>query len=202
MTVLAAVPIKSFASAKNRLASHLSMPQRRLLAQLLSERVFKALSGAGAEPLALAADEDVASWAQEKGYRVQLDSQADLNAAATSAIEIASREGRSWLIVHSDLPHVDHRAIEIAIGAIDSGRPVIVPSQDGGTPALGWHREQFPFAYGPASFQRHLRHVAQDQPLVLTDPRLMFDVDRPADLALVLASDSGLNTRLSTLVGS
>jgi hypothetical protein len=41
--------------------------------------------------------------------------------------------------------------------------------------------------------------LAPHEPLVITDRRLMFDVDRPADLALALRQFPELAARLSSL---
>jgi 2-phospho-L-lactate guanylyltransferase len=202
MTVLAAVPIKPFDSAKKRLEGHLSVAQRRFLAQHLAERALASIAATGAEPLVLAADEEVASFAEDRGYGAKLDRSTNLNASASGAVALASAGRRPWLVIHADLPFIDAAAVEVALEVLAKGGPVIAPSPDGGTPVLGWNRNHFVFEYGPASFHRHQRRLAPHDPIVLTDFRLVFDIDRPADLALVLANDSELTDRLSTLVGS
>ena len=199
MTVLGAVPIKPFRSAKNRLAGDLTIPQRRMLAEHLGQRTLAAVKDAGAEPIVLAADEDVAVWAKHLGHRALLDSGPDLNSSAMAAADLASIENRPWLLIHADLPLIDAAAVAQAISALSSGRPIIAPSPDGGTPALGWQGRELIFSYGPNSFHRHHRQLASHEPLVITDRRLMFDIDRPADLALALRQFPELAARLSSL---
>lgn len=202
MTVLGGVPIKPFRSAKNRLARELTIPQRRLLAEHLGQRTLAAIGEAGVEPMVLAADEEVAVWAKRLGYRAFLDPGSDLNSAASAAADMASREDRPWLLLHSDLPLIDAHVLGQLLAALAMGRPVIAPSPDGGTPVLGWRGKDLTFQYGPASFQRHHRQLADHQPLVATDCRLMFDIDRPGDLAFFLRRDRLLADRLSSLPAS
>ena len=199
MTVLGAVPIKPFRSAKNRLAGDLTIPQRRMLAEHLGQRTLAAVKDAGAEPIVLAADEDVAVWAKHLGHRALLDSGPDLNSSAKAAADLASIENRPWLLIHADLPLIDAAAVAQALSALSSGRPIIAPSPDGGTPALGWQGRELIFSYGPNSFHRHHHQLAPHEPLVITDRRLMFDIDRPADLALALRQFPELAARLSSL---
>ncbi|HKZ21480.1 MAG TPA: 2-phospho-L-lactate guanylyltransferase [Acidimicrobiia bacterium] len=202
MTVLGAVPVKPFRSAKNRLAKEMTIPQRRLLAEHLGERTLAAVAEAGMEAMVLAADEEVAVWAKSLGYRALLDPGSDLNSAARAAADLAATEGRPWLLIHSDLPLINAPALAQTLAALNSGRPVIAPSPDGGTPLMGWRGVELAFKYGPGSFGRHIRQLAAHQPLVATDFRLMFDIDRPADLAFVLRRDRSLVERLSTLPAS
>jgi 2-phospho-L-lactate guanylyltransferase len=196
------VPIKPFRSAKNRLAKEMTIPQRRLLAEHLGERTLAAVAEAGMEPMVLAADEEVVVWAKSLGYRALLDPGSDLNTAARAAADLAANKGRPWLLIHSDLPLIDAQAFGRTLAALNDGRPVIAPSPDGGTPVMGWRRVDLAFRYGPGSFRRHLRQLATHQPLVITDFRLAFDIDRPADLAFVLQRDRSLVERLSTLPAS
>ncbi|MGH8923941.1 MAG: 2-phospho-L-lactate guanylyltransferase [Acidimicrobiia bacterium] len=202
MTILGGVPIKPFRSAKNRLAANLTLRQRRLLAEYLGKRTLGAIMDAGAEPIVLAADEEVADWAKGFGYRTLLDPGSNLNSAATAAADLASTEDRPWLMVHGDLPFIDEQAVGRALTSLASGRPALAPSPDGGTPVLGWQGRDLAFQYGPGSFHRHHYQLALHNPLVLTDPRLVFDIDRPDDLALTLRRDPDLADRLSSLTAS
>ena len=202
MTVLGGVPVKPFRAAKNRLAPDLTIPQRRLLAEHFGQRTLAAIKDAGVEPIVLAADEDVAVWAKRLGYRAILDPGSGLNAAASAAADLAAKENRLWLLIHSDLPLIEAQAIEEILTPLESGRPVIAPSPDGGTPVLGWQGRELAFRYGPGSFQRHHHQLARHEPLIITDRRLMFDIDRPGDLRFVLGRDRSLANRLSSLLAS
>ncbi|MGH8958820.1 MAG: 2-phospho-L-lactate guanylyltransferase [Acidimicrobiia bacterium] len=196
------MPIKPFRSAKNRLAADLTIAQRRLVAEHLGQRTLATIKDAGAEPIVLAADEEVAMWAKRLGYRSLLDPGSDLNSAARAAAELASTDDRPWLLIHSDLPLIDVPSIGRLLAALASGRPVLAPSPDGGTPVMGWQGTEVTFRYGPGSFRRHHHQLAAHQVLVTADRRLMFDIDRPGDLAFVLRRDPALAERLSSLPAS
>ena len=137
MTVLGGVPIKPFRSAKNRLAKDLTIPQRRLLAEHLGQSTLNAVDEAGAEPMVLAADEEVSVWAKRLGYRALLDPGSDLNSAARAAADLASKEDRPWLLIHGDLdtrvPFEQSTLMRSALEA--AGRPVemfVVPGAQHG----------------------------------------------------------------------
>jgi 2-phospho-L-lactate guanylyltransferase (CobY/MobA/RfbA family) len=65
----------------------------------------------------------------------------------------------------------------------------IVPSYDGGTNVIGGHADDFPFSFGPGSFQRHLAKAPSA--VVVTLPRLVLDLDTPRDLALARRGSAG-----------
>jgi 2-phospho-L-lactate guanylyltransferase len=180
-TVLAGVPVKPFAAAKQRLAPVLSLPARMAISQELTRRTCQALATAGAEPLILAADRDVARWAQNLGLEAAFDLGSSLTRAA-AAVPARAGGRRPWLICHADLPFLDATVLAHAIRLLEGGRPVIAPSRDGGTPLLGARLPRFAFSYGPLSFHRHLTALAALQPVVLADRRLAVDLDQPSDL--------------------
>lgn len=180
--VLGAVPIKPFAAAKQRLAAVLDSGLRASISKEMAHRTVASLRSTGAIPVVLASDGEVAHWASSAGVEVIRDMASDLDSAASAAAAEAGRRGLHWLILHGDLPLLNLEVLGRAVNAIGQGRPVIAPSADGGNPLLGSAFPLFPFAYGPGSFQRHLRVVAGADPLVLVDPRLAVDLDGPDDL--------------------
>ena len=182
MSLIGAVPIKPFQVAKRRLQEVLTPALRASISRQLAANTVDAIHTAGATPLVLAADEEVAAWGQNLGIAVILDERSDLNAAASLAVAEASRQGLPWLVLHVDLPLLTPEVLRRAIAVLSQSRPVIAPSSDGGTPLLGAKSSHFDFAYGPGSFQRHLRLLAPERPVVVVDPKVTIDLDGPDDL--------------------
>jgi 2-phospho-L-lactate guanylyltransferase len=148
----------------------------------LAAGTVDAIQSAGATPLVIAADAEVAEWGESLGLAVILDENSDLNAAAGLAVAQASRQSLPWMVLHVDLPMLKPEVLRRAISVISKRRPIIAPSSDGGTPLLSTNSWQFDFAYGPGSFQRHLRLLAAEQPVVMVEPMLAIDLDGPDDL--------------------
>jgi 2-phospho-L-lactate guanylyltransferase len=182
MTAVVALPIKPFAAAKQRLAAVLSVEQRRSLSKALAGRSADTAIAAGALPLVLAADEEVARWAEERGIAWIPDRGLGLDGAATGAVEWSTERGHPWIICHADLPLLGVADLSAAIRQVESGRPVIAASTDGGTSLIGAQVDRFDFAYGPGSFHRHLARLQTTDPVILSRIGLSLDVDEPADL--------------------
>lgn len=182
MSLIGAVPIKPFQAAKRRLQEVLSPALRASISRQLAANTVGAIQSAGATPLILAADDEVADWGKNLGLAVILDEKSDLNAAAALAVAEATRQGLPWLVLHVDLPLLTPEVLTPAISLISNHRPVIAASSDGGTPLIGTDSGEFDFAYGPGSFQRHLRLLAKEAPVVIVDPRVAIDLDGPDDL--------------------
>lgn len=199
MAVMGAVPIKPFASAKHRLAGTLPPAARAAISKEMAHRTLQCLALAGADPLVLAADDEVADWAGEQGWTAFLDRGGDLNGAAHAAVERASVQDVPWMIVHADLPLLEPATLTPAIRTLLSRGSVISPSRDGGTTLLGARVHSFRFAYGPASFQTHLARMRSMDPSVVVDVRLAIDLDDPSDLAFAANRVGWLAQLLDTL---
>jgi len=197
MAVLAGVPVKPFVAAKQRLAATVPPQARIALSQEMARRTCEHLDRAGARPMVLAGDTEVARWAQGLSIEVVLENGSDLNRAAHTVVAIAS--GQPWLLIHADLPLLDSDIISGLIEALGGGRPVIAPSRDGGTPAVGASLASFAFSYGPSSYHRHLRLLAPADPIVVVDPRLAIDLDEPTDLAVLRRRVRWMATLLDSL---
>jgi 2-phospho-L-lactate guanylyltransferase len=197
MPIVAGVPVKSFSAAKMRLAAAIAPDARIALSQEMARRTCALLAEAGARPLVLAADTEVARWAQALAHEVVLDEGSDLNQAAATAITVAS--GQPWLLLHADLPLLDSAVLATLLAAVEDGQSVIAPSRDGGTPAIGASVTTFNFGFGPSSFHRHLRRLAPTDPKVLIDPRLAIDLDEPSDLEVVRRRVPWMATILDSL---
>ena len=200
MHILAGVPVKSFATAKNRLASAIGPEARLAVSQEMARRTCLLLAEAGVRPLVLAADTAVARWAQDLALEVIVDESSSLDQAAGSAVEAAA--GRPWLLIHADLPLLDSHVLSDVIAILATGGTVIAPSRDGGTPVIGASLTSFAFGYGPSSYRRHLRLLAPTLPSVVIDPRLAIDLDDPSDLISVRPRVPWLATVLDSLVQS
>lgn len=188
MSALVCVPVKRFFVAKRRLAGALSPVTRSQLGRELAAHTLSVVSMTGAEPLVLAADGEVAAWADGLGHRALVDAGSGLDEAAEAAARTAVDAGRSWLILHADLPLLQPADVEEVLDHLAAGREVIAPSNDGGTSALGAGRI-VRFAYGPASFHRHLARLAD--PVVVVRPGLALDLDDISDLRAARAHRQG-----------
>lgn len=181
------VPVKSFADAKARLAPVLSPAHRERLARWTAERV---LAAAGELPVYVACDDsEVAEWARGHGATVLWRPGVGLNAAVNTSIAELRRRGVGHVVVaHGDLPRARSLSTTIVPDTL-----LLVPDArgDGTNVAALPTAMPFEFAYGPASFTRHLRHaIAAGLPVgVRRDPFLSLDIDTPSDLAHPLVQE-------------
>lgn len=178
------VPVKAFGAAKLRLQAALGANERVALARAMAEVVV-----AAAAPLpvfVVCDDEDVATWAEAAGAGIIWAPGTDLNGAVQKGFSDLSTAGFEMVIVaHGDLPHA--RRLDRVIEGTLSPRITLVPDRaDDGTNviALPAATTGFTFAYGPASFSRHMAEAERHghSPRVLRLPDLQWDVDCPQDL--------------------
>ena len=181
------VPVKAFANAKARLAPVLSPSHRERLARWTAERV---LAAAGDLPVFVACDDDgVAEWATANGATVLWHPGVGLNAAVNDSFRDLRQRGAGHVVVaHGDLPRARRLADTIIAGTL-----TLVPDALGdGTNVIALPSSMpFEFAYGPASFRRHLdQALATGLPVaVRRDPLLAIDIDTPSDLAHPLVQE-------------
>jgi 2-phospho-L-lactate guanylyltransferase len=187
--------VKSFRTAKLRLAPVLNASERAELARSLAAGV---LAAAGSlECNVVCDDEEVAQWARSLGARVIWTPGLGLSGAVQAGVETLAGEGVSLVVVaHADLPNA---GLLDALG--EPGRVTLVPDlrADGTNVAVVPATAGFRFAYGPGSFERHCAEAGRLRlPCdVVHDARLAADVDLPADLAhvgsaqLALIRDAG-----------
>lgn len=185
------MPVKSFAAAKMRLAPSFDDRSRRELGMAVAERVLTAARATGADVAVVTADDEVECWARSLGVAVIADEPGGgLNGAARAAALAAVREGHAWLIVHADLPLLAVDDVYALLEPLEKGRPVIAPSYDAGTSAIG-AGEVIRFAFGPGSFHKHVARLAGGPTRVVVRPGLALDLDHPDDYAVAVRRESG-----------
>ena len=192
VTTVAVVPVRSFSTAKARLAGVLSDAQRNQLARRMAAHVV-----AQCRPVATVAvvsgDPEVLRWAESVGAVPLAEAPgtalapSPLNAAVAGAAAWATSLGaHSLAVVHGDLPLLD--ADDVATLLRVPGRPGarIAPDRAGtGTNAVSCSPpDTFYYAFGPGSMRRHraLAHRRGVPVTLLRRPGLECDVDTPEDL--------------------
>jgi 2-phospho-L-lactate guanylyltransferase len=203
------LPVKNFANAKQRLASVLDNSERRKLAQAMLEDVLEALhSWTQRPPVAVVTNAASARWlARSFSFEVIEDAR---NEGETEAIELGTRvcEARGapyTLVIPGDIPLVEPSELQAILAAAPDGPAgsVLVPATDERGTNAAWRKPAglFPLTFGEYSFQPHLRAArATGKPcVVLRLPGVELDVDTPADLALLIATET--RTRTQKLLG-
>ncbi len=180
------VPVRAFSHAKARLADHLAPARRATLARTWATTVVEAAQGLLV--VVVSSDPEVVAWAAEQGAAVVADPGSLDEAADQGRRALAAQGCERVVVAHADLPLA--RTFAPVLDALDEATVAIVPChRDDGTPVLSIPAEpDFPFAYGPGSFRRHVA-IAESRGLtvrVVRDPALAFDVDTPADLELLM----------------
>jgi 2-phospho-L-lactate guanylyltransferase len=188
------IPIKPFLAAKRRLADILDHSARTVLSRRLAARTVEAVVGSGARPLVLSADDTVTQWARALGVDVLLDEGSSLDQAAHMAVSRVRQSNGAWAILHADLPVLTAAHLSVPVATLAAGVAVLAPSSDGGTSLVGSVVDHFPFAYGVASFHRHLASMAAltaGEVCVVTNLGLLLDLDTPDDLAAAAGTADG-----------
>jgi 2-phospho-L-lactate guanylyltransferase len=183
------IPVKPFGVAKQRLHLRLDPATRSILGRRIAARTAAAAAGAGVEVIIVTGDSGVRRWAGDLGLRTIAEPEGTgLNGAAAALRDQAIRAGRSWLVIHADLPLISPTEVGAMLEPLRNGGTVIAPSHDGGTSALGGFGH-VDFRYGIGSFQRHLRQVPTAA--VIVRPGLAFDLDTVEDLDGILGHPHG-----------
>ena len=189
MTVFAVVPVKELWRTKSRLEPILDPGARAGLTLYMMGRVVSALRAAGIEDVCVVSpDHIVLDEARKRGAAPLRQQSQGLNPALDEGRSWAVERGASALLVlPADLPLLeagDVREVLAGLGEEPSG----VISPDGahaGTNALLLRPpDALPFAFGPGSYEAHLR-AARERGLdvrVCERPHLAFDLDTADDL--------------------
>jgi len=169
------LPVRDF-HGMTRLVSVLSASERSALIRELCDRAAAAALGAGLRTVVVSSSSDVLSWAARRGLDSFPDPGEGLSRAAHEAV--ASLGDTPWIVLHTDLPMVSSRRLA-QVAKVPVGRPVLVPSHDGGTNVVA-STGRFPFSYGGGSFHRHFSAVPDAA--IISNTELSIDIDGPAQL--------------------
>ena len=174
------VPVKDFRRAKLRLAPALSPERRQELARSMATQVV--LSAAGLPVAVVCDDEAVAEWARSLSATVLWEPGRGLNGAVQQGVARLKAMGATAVVVAAgDLPLArDLRSLTTFPGV------TLIPDRrhDGTNVIVVPATVDFTFAYGPASFRRHLdeaRRTGSSVRVIHSSP-LGWDVDLPEDL--------------------
>jgi 2-phospho-L-lactate guanylyltransferase len=180
------VPLKGFATAKDRLSGALSPAEREALALRLATRVLTvARTIADADVIVVSDDERLLEWSSTLGAIGVRQSSVGLNGAVSDARDEATRRGCGHvLITHGDL--VDPAPLVGLCADLDRSVVTLVADrhQDGTNVLALPIGIAFDTHYGRGSFRAHLDEAARRgiAVSVVVDGRLALDVDEPADL--------------------
>src|SRR5690348_12462418 len=193
MAIWAAVPVKEFAGAKQRLSPLLTVEQRRALAAAMLEDVLAALAQAPLAGIMVNTVDPLATdLARRYGTRIVTDGARDGHTGAVTAMaRILAAEGHDMLTVPGDIPRVT--AAEIA-AVIQVHRPApsvtIVPAHDerGSNAVLCSPPLVMPLRFGDDSFLPHLASARAlgIEPTIVRLPGIALDIDQPDDVHALL----------------
>jgi 2-phospho-L-lactate/phosphoenolpyruvate guanylyltransferase len=193
--VWAAVPVKTFATAKHRLAPLLTGTQRSSLAAAMLEDVLSALAVAPLGGIMVNTDHGAAAaLARRFGAVVVAEDARDGHTAAVAAMaRILSERGASaMLALPGDIPHVTPAELEqlCIVGRRPPPAFTIVPAHDerGSNAILVAPPDAVPLRFGDDSFFPHLDAARRRgiEPVVVKLPGIALDIDRPEDVHALL----------------
>jgi 2-phospho-L-lactate guanylyltransferase len=191
MRIWAVIPIKTLEKAKNRLASVLSVEDRKKLVLHLFKHTlheladWQVLEGI----LVVSSDPLINQFVGTYGFEFLLEEQPNgLNRSIQLAAEHLDRKGvEAMLVVHGDLPLVSQIELNRLVEAAPAQGILIAPDRhQSGTNVL-WVAPPLiiPFAYGCDSFQKHQELANQvNCPLVIFQSETLgLDIDFPDDFS-------------------
>lgn len=207
MTIWAAVPVKEFTGAKQRLSPLLTPQRREALAVAMLEDVLSALADAPLDGILVnTLDPRATELAQRYGARVVTDdARTGHTGAVTAMARILAAEGHDMLTVPGDIPRVT--AAEIA-AVVEARKPApsltIVPARDelGSNAMLCSPPLVMPFRFGDNSYFPHLAtaRALGIEPTVVRLPGIGLDIDQPEDVEAFLSASPHMATRAYRLL--
>jgi 2-phospho-L-lactate/phosphoenolpyruvate guanylyltransferase len=183
------IPLKHLDAAKSRLATALSVAERRRLMAAMVAHVTRTVLAADAGRVVLVSSDPAApALAGRLGVACVSDADLPWNQGLLHARAHLPAPAEAVLYLAGDLPLLEVGDVAALIGAGGSSTAVVGRAHDGGTNAL-WicPAAALEPAFGtPRSAAVHAgRAVAHGLGVVVIDrPGLAHDVDTPADLAL------------------
>ena len=194
--IWAVVPVKDFASAKQRLSDVLCADERAALYAAMLADVLDALAGCAALGgiMMVTRDPDASALAKRYGAEVLREDENRGHSAASSlgASELAHRGASGMLQVPGDLPLLCTEDVAAILNAHGPAPSVtIAPSGDlRGSNAIASSPPDFlPLQFGDDSFYPHRRaaEALGAVPKIVTRPGFQLDIDTPEDLAALLS---------------
>jgi 2-phospho-L-lactate/phosphoenolpyruvate guanylyltransferase len=206
--IWAAVPVKEFVGAKQRLASLLTPEQRQALAAAMLEDVLAALVDAPLAGVVVNTVDPLATeLARRYGARVITDGARDGHSGAVAAMaRLLGEEGRAGMLtVPGDIPRVSAAEIAAIIAARRPAPSVtIVPAHDerGSNAVLCSPPMAMPLRFGDDSFLPHLAaaRALGIEPTIVKLPGVGLDIDQPADLQAFRRATPHMLTRALALL--
>jgi 2-phospho-L-lactate guanylyltransferase len=206
--IWAALPVKEFVGAKQRLAPLLTPAQREALAAAMLQDVLTALASADlAGILVNTLDPLATELAQRYGARVITeDARAGHTGAVAAMARALTREGRAgMLVLPGDIPRVTTSEVNALIAA---GRAApsftIAPAHDelGSNGVLCLPPEAMPLRFGDNSYFPHLDSARQHgiEPTSVPLSGFALDIDHPDDLRAFLRATPPMPTRTLALL--
>jgi len=200
-TIWAIVPIKTFDQAKKRLATVLSLEERRLLMLAMARDVLTALARCSrlAGVLIVSRTAEADALAQTFGTERYAESpDADLSDALSQARDylVENLHATGVMIVPADVPLIS--AVEIdEILAEHDGVTVVPDDEHLGTNGLICSPPDIVrFRFDGRSFRPHVEaaFAAGVTPRIVPSARFALDVDTPDDLRALLGADPASQT--------
>jgi 2-phospho-L-lactate guanylyltransferase len=194
MKIWAAVPVKDFTGAKQRLGAMLTPAQREILAATMLEDVLAALAGAQllAGILINTVEPRAAALAERYGAQVVTDGARDGHTGAVLGMARAlAAEGHAMLTLPGDIPRVTPAEIDTVVSScLSSPSFTIVPAHDelGSNAVLCAPPGAVPLRFGDDSYFPHLASARRCniEPTIVRLPGIALDIDHPADLRMFL----------------
>jgi 2-phospho-L-lactate guanylyltransferase len=209
--VWAAVPVKAFSGAKQRLSGMLSPGEREVLAATMLEDVLAALAGADrlAGVLVNTIDPRAAGLARRYGARVVAEDPCDGHTAAVMGMaRLIEREGLGALLtLPGDIPGATSAEVNAVVSAcLDAPSFTIAPAHDelGSNAVLCNPPGVVPLRFGDDSFFPHLMtaRVHGIEPVIVRVPGIGLDIDNPVDLRAFARSPVSARTRTLGLLAA
>ena len=207
--VWAAVPVKEFTGAKQRLSGMLSPVEREVLAATMLEDVLAALAGADrlAGILVNTVDPRAAALAERYGARVVAEDPRNVHTPAVMGMaRLIERENLGALLtLPGDIPGATAWEVNAVVSAcLDAPSFTIAPAHDelGSNAVLCNPPGVIPLRFGDDSFFPHLitarRHGLE--PTIVRVPGIGLDIDNPVDLRAFARSPVSARTRTLALL--
>lgn len=199
MTVFAIVPVKDLGETKSRLSSSLSLEERAELTLRMLEHVLVTLREVdGVERIGVVSPSPrVLFLAEDAGASALPQESRGLNNGLEEGRDWAVSEGASSLLVlPADLPYLSAFDVRTLLKLLQEDERALVISPDeareGTNALLIQPPDALPFAFGPGSYEAHLR-AAGERGLVVRayeHSGVVFDVDTLEDLRVLIDSGS------------